>query len=49
MPAVTDNHDGMGNAIDPEISDLLARLYAGIDGPQPWQAFLEALNRPTPR
>jgi DNA-binding CsgD family transcriptional regulator len=45
MPAVTDNHDGMGNAIDPEISDLLARLYAGIDGPQPWQAFLEALAR----
>lgn len=35
----------MGNTIDPVISDLLARLYAGIDGDPPWQAFLEALAR----
>lgn len=35
----------MGNAIDPVISDLLARLYAGIDGEAPWQSFLEALAR----
>jgi DNA-binding CsgD family transcriptional regulator len=45
MPVMTDNHAGMGNAIDPVISDLLARLYAGIDGEEPWQAFLEALAR----
>lgn len=45
MPPVTDSHCGMGNVIDPEISDLLARLYAGIDGHDPWQAFLEALAR----
>lgn len=35
----------MGGAIDPELSDLLARLYSGIDGDQPWQGFLESLAR----
>ena len=36
---------GMGRAIDPVISDLLARLYSGIEGDAPWQSFLEALAR----
>ncbi|MFM2371121.1 MAG: hypothetical protein RIS85_843 [Pseudomonadota bacterium] len=35
----------MGGAIDPEFSDLLARLYAGIEGEQPWRGFLEMLAR----
>lgn len=35
--------DTMGGAIDPEFSNLLARLYAGIEGEQPWRRFLEAL------
>jgi DNA-binding CsgD family transcriptional regulator/PAS domain-containing protein len=34
----------MGGAIDP-LSDLLARLYAGIASEHPWQDFLEALAR----
>lgn len=33
----------MSGAIDPQFSDLLARLYAGISEDQPWQRFLEAL------
>jgi DNA-binding CsgD family transcriptional regulator len=45
MPCRTDIHGGMGNAIDPVISDLLAKLYGGIDGADPWQGFLEALAR----
>lgn len=35
----------MGGAIDPQFSDLLARLYAGISEDQPWQRFLEALAK----
>lgn len=35
----------MGGTIDPTLSDLLARLYGGIAGDRPWQAFLEALAR----
>ena len=35
----------MGGAIDPEFSDLLARLYAGVGEDQPWRRFLEALAR----
>lgn len=35
----------MGGTFDPDLSDLLARLYAGIEGDRPWQAFLEALAR----
>lgn len=42
---MADNHGGMGNAIDPIVSDLLARLYEGIDNDAPWQSFLEALAR----
>lgn len=30
---------------DVSLSDLLARLYAGLDDAQPWQGFLEALAR----
>ena len=30
-------------AADPRLSDLLARLYGGIDAAQPWESFLEAL------
>ena len=30
--------------MDPRFSDLLARLYGGIDGDRPWEAFLEALT-----
>jgi DNA-binding CsgD family transcriptional regulator/PAS domain-containing protein len=33
----------MGGAIDPGFSDLLARLYGGIEGDRPWQGFLEVL------
>lgn len=33
----------MGGAIDPEFSDLLAGLYAGVGEDQPWRRFLEAL------
>jgi DNA-binding CsgD family transcriptional regulator/PAS domain-containing protein len=35
----------MGGAIDPDFSELLARLYGGIGGDQPWRGFLEALAR----
>ena len=35
----------MGGAIDPQFSDLLARLYSGIASEQPWRGFLEALAR----
>jgi DNA-binding CsgD family transcriptional regulator len=35
----------MGGAIDPAVSDLFARLYAGIASARPWQDFLEALAR----
>lgn len=45
MSAMTDIHARMGIVIDPVTSELLARLYAGIDGQEPWQAFLEALAR----
>ncbi len=30
--------------MDPRFSDLLARLYGGLDTAQPWEAFLEALT-----
>ena len=30
--------------MDPRFSDLLARLYGGIDGERPWEAFLKALT-----
>lgn len=33
----------MGGAIDPVLSELLARLYAGIASDQPWRGFLESL------
>lgn len=33
----------MPGAIDPVFSDLLVRLYAGIEDEHPWQRFLEAL------
>lgn len=33
----------MGSSVDPAFSDLLARLYAGLEGDRPWQGFLEAL------
>ena len=33
----------MDVSVDPRFSDLLARLFAGIDAPQPWESFLEAL------
>lgn len=36
---------GMGGAIDPDFSDLLARLYGGLGGERPWQSFLESLAR----
>ncbi len=45
MPTLADTHVGMGDPIDPESSDLLARLYAGIASEAPWQSFLEALAR----
>ena len=35
----------MGDAIDPDFSDLLACLYGGIGEDRPWQGFLEALAR----
>jgi DNA-binding CsgD family transcriptional regulator len=35
----------MESAMDPRFSDLLARLYAGIEETPPWQRFLEALAR----
>lgn len=35
----------MDGAIDPRFSDLLARLYAGIEDETPWQRFLEGLAR----
>lgn len=34
----------MPSRVDPRFSDLLARLYGGIDGAQPWETFLEALT-----
>lgn len=33
----------MGSTVDPAFSDLLARLYGGLEGDRPWQGFLEAL------
>lgn len=35
----------MGGSIDPEASELLARLYAGIASDEPWRGFLETLAR----
>ena len=33
----------MDVSVDPRFSDLLARLFGGIDVAQPWASFLEAL------
>lgn len=35
---------GMDPRVDPRFSDLLARLYGGIDAERPWEKFLEALT-----
>lgn len=34
----------MDPRVDPRFSDLLARLYGGIDAERPWEAFLQALT-----
>lgn len=36
---------GMDPRVDPRFSDLLARLYGGIDAPRPWEEFLDAFAR----